>query len=85
MTNEEFQKTILEQLNELTKGQRELQKSIAGMENKFSEKIDALYDAREVQFDVNERICSALNRIESKMDRLTLKVSAHESELRRAK
>ncbi|MGI6453669.1 MAG: hypothetical protein ACOX0E_09440 [Syntrophomonadaceae bacterium] len=55
--------------------------SQARMENEFTEKIRALYDAREVQNDVNERIISTLGRIEAKIDVLQLE-TAH---LRRVK
>jgi len=85
MTNEEFQKLVLEQLGELTKGQRELQQSLTRIENDHGQQLSALFDAREVQFDVNERICDTLNRIEGKMDRLTLKVSSHDSRLKQVK
>ncbi len=35
----------------------ELNQSLARIENDHSEKFHGIYDAREVQFDVNERIC----------------------------
>ena len=55
------------------------------MEQDYGTKLSALFDAREVQFDVNERICDTLNRIEGKMDRLTLKVSSHDTRLKQVK
>lgn len=92
MTNEDFQKLVLEQLAALTQGQKDLftgqqvlQQALVKIENQHGEKFDALFDAREVQFDVNERICDTLNRIESKMDRLVLKVSNHDTLLRKVK
>lgn len=48
-------------------------------------KINALFDLREVQMDVNDRILDTLNRMEGKIDRLTIKVSSYDAELRRAK
>lgn len=85
MTNEEFQRLMLEQFGILTKGQHEVQQSLVRIENDHGEKISALYDAREVQMDVNERILESLSRIESKLDKISLKVDAHESALKRAK
>ncbi|WP_235811146.1 hypothetical protein [Syntrophomonas wolfei] len=51
------------------------------MENELTEKVRALFDAREVQNDINERIIMALGRIEAKVDVLQLE-TAH---LRRVK
>jgi len=51
------------------------------MENELTEKIRGLYDFREVQNDVNERIISTLERLEAKIDVLQLE-TAH---LRRVK
>ncbi|MCE5284833.1 MAG: hypothetical protein LLG02_03145 [Pelosinus sp.] len=130
MTNEEFQKLVMEQLTELGKGQRELQhsiikieneqiprlqhsiarieterlpvlqnaitkienerlpalhNSITKIENEQGEKITALFDAREVQLDVNQRILEALTRIENKVDKVSLKVAAHDAVIRRAR
>lgn len=92
MTNEDFQKLMLEQNSALAQGQKELiagqqllQQALVKIENQHGEKFDSLLDASEVQIDVNERICDTLNRIESKMDRLVLKVSNHDTLLRKAK
>jgi uncharacterized protein (DUF3084 family) len=71
--------------NELIIGQQELQQSLTRIENEHGQKINALFDAREVQFDVNDRILETLTRVEGKLDRLTLKVCSHDAELRRAK
>jgi septation ring formation regulator EzrA len=59
--------------------------SVIRIENDHGEKLRALFDAREVQMDINERICDTLNRIEGKIDRLGLKVSAHDALLKKAK
>ena len=50
-------------------------------ENELTEKVRALFDAREVQNDINERVIYSLNRIEAKLDVLQLE-TAH---LRRIK
>ncbi|MBU2701654.1 stress response protein SCP2 [Sporomusaceae bacterium BoRhaA] len=63
----------------------EIKQSITRIENDQGKKISALFDAREVQFDVNERICDSLNRLEGKLDRISLKVSSHETYFREAK
>ena len=42
------------------------------MENEVIDKVRALFDARETQNDINERITSALERIEAKVDVLQL-------------
>jgi len=70
-----------EQVNGLSKGQEELRKNVTRMENELTEKVRALFDAREVQNDINERIISALGRIEAKLDVLQME-TAH---LRRVK
>jgi len=45
------------------------------MENEFTEKVGALFDAREVQNDVNERIIGTLERIEAKVDVLQMETA----------
>lgn len=52
-----------------------IEQSISRIENDHGEKLPALFDAREVQIDVNERIIASLTRIESKLDKVTLKVA----------
>lgn len=51
------------------------------MENELTEKVRALFDAREAQNDVNERTVFTLERIEAKVDVLQME-TAH---LRRVK
>lgn len=62
-----------------------LETTVLRMENDHGEKLQALIDAREVQLDVNERIIGALNRIEGKVDLLSLKVSAHDAIVKKVK
>ena len=71
----EGQKQIIDRLDRVEQGQ-------VRIENDQGVKLSALFDAREVQFDVNERICDTLNRMEGKMDRLTLRISSHDTMLK---
>lgn len=48
-------------------------------------KLSALFDAREVLMDRTERLMESQTRIEAKLDRLSLRVSANEAELRKVK
>ena len=84
MTNEEFQKFIIE--NMATKADMdEIRQSLARIENDYGDKLESLYDAREVSLDQNERISQSLLRIESKLEKMSLKINSHEATLRRAK
>lgn len=76
---------IKQDITELKQDNARIKESVIRIENDHGEKLKGLFDAREVQIDVNERICDALNRIEGKVDRLTLKVSAHDVLLKKAK
>ena len=88
---DEMLKEILEKLNRIESSmatKEELAKvsqSQARMESELTNKVRALYDAREVQFDVNERNLDSLGRIENKIDRVSLKVSSHDAILQRVK
>ena len=66
--------------NEMTGFKKETQENFAKIEtrieNEIIDKIRSLYDAREVQSDVNERIISTLGRIETKMDVLQLETAS---------
>ncbi|MBS3946907.1 MAG: hypothetical protein KGZ57_01200, partial [Dethiobacter sp.] len=42
------------------------------MENELTPKIRALFDAREVQTDINMRILSTLSRVENKVDKMQM-------------
>ena len=88
MTDQDFQELVIKQLQTLTEGQQMLSEKVniidlnqIRMENELTEKIRGLYDSREVQNDVNERIISTLERLEAKIDVLQLE-TAH---LRRVK
>jgi len=97
MTNEEFQKfmidnmvtkTDLEEIKQsmATKADiEEIRQSLTRIENEHGDKLESLYDAREVSIDQNERIAQSLVRIESNLERLSLKVTSHDATLKRAK
>ncbi len=78
---EKGQDILARQVSKLTEDVQEIRQSQVRMENELTEKVSALFDAREVQNDVNERIVTALERIEAKVDVLQLE-TAH---LRRVK
>lgn len=89
MDNEKFQELVLDRLVKLTQdnteikaGLEKVESAVIRIENDHGDKLQALFDAREAQIDVNERIFDALNRIEGKVDR---KVSAHEAVLKKVK
>lgn len=79
---------LTQEITEIKQGQRELTTKVDGLdaqiskletkiENEVIDKIKALYDAREVQSDVNERIISTLGRIETKMDVLQMETASY--------
>lgn len=47
---------------------------IVRLENKMDDKLSALFDAREVGIDKETEISTGLQRVESKVDKLELKV-----------
>lgn len=67
---------ILENQTEMTTQLKELNSRVTSiettMENELNDRIRALYDARQVQNDVNERVLGSLERIEQKVDTLQL-------------
>ncbi|MCL6614370.1 MAG: hypothetical protein K6U03_07135 [Firmicutes bacterium] len=99
MENEKFQELVLDHLVRLTQNDtgirqdiqeikqrlEKVEAAVLRIENDHGEKLQALFDAREAQLEVNERIFDALNRIEGKLDRLALKVSSHEAILKKVK
>lgn len=58
---------------QLTERMDRVEQSLTRIENEHGAKINALFDAREVQFDVNARMNATLNRIEEKLDRLIIR------------
>lgn len=81
----EFKTETNSQFKDLNARLERVEASVIRIENDHGEKLRALFDAREVQMDVNERLCDSLNRLEGKVDRLVLKVSAHDALLKKAK
>lgn len=61
--------------DELRQGQKELRQAVARIEQQHGEKLSALFDAREVQNNVNEKILSTLERMEAKLDVLQLETA----------
>lgn len=63
----------------LTKGQEELRADVTQikmtLENETNIQIRALYDARDVQNDVNNRIFQSLDRLEKNVERLQLETA----------
>lgn len=84
MTDRELLELLLQKVTSMEQSVATKQ-DLARIENDQGKKLSALFDAREVQFDVNERICDTLNRIEGKMDRVSLKVSSHDTWLKQVK
>jgi len=89
---EELLKQILESQKESKQDIIEMKQSLTRIEQEQGRKISALYDAREIQFDVNERMTETLlridekiNRIENKLDRLSFKVATHDTFLKQVK
>jgi hypothetical protein len=89
MENDRFQGLVLEYLANLTQEITELKKevgqikaSVIRIENDHGGKLGVLFDARDVQIDVNERICDTLIRFEDDIERLNLKVNSSEALLK---
>jgi len=53
----------------------EVKLSIVSMETTMADKFGGLFDAREVQKDVNERILASLERIEAKTENHDIKIA----------
>lgn len=71
----EFRKEMTEFKTETGKRFDKVEESISKFENETVDKIKALFDAREVQTDVNEKILSTLGRIEAKVDVLQMETA----------
>ena len=103
LTNEEFQRAVLEKLSSLDSDVKGLNNSqnrfeseiqdvkdsqcrfeseiksvkdiVLKIENDQGTKLDALFDAREVQKEMNERIFPTLDRLEAKIDVLQMETA----------
>lgn len=73
---EQGQNMIAKQVNELSAETKAVGESQVRMENELTEKVRALFDAREVQNDVNEKIMNTLDRIEAKVDVLQMETAS---------
>lgn len=61
----------------------ELRQSQARMEHELTNKVRALFDTREVQNDVNERILDSLASIQADVNYLVTKTAQHNAEISR--
>lgn len=82
MEEQKFQELVLKQLEQLNQGQTTMQGDItklrqsqARMEGDFGTKITTLFDAREVQQEVNQKIFASLDRLEAKVDVLQIETA----------
>lgn len=82
MDNEKFQELVLQQFQQLNTRFDKLETKVdkidasqVRMENELTEKVRSLFDAREVQNDVNEKMLYSLNRIEAKVDVLQMETA----------
>ncbi|NLT94074.1 MAG: hypothetical protein GXW85_00800 [Clostridia bacterium] len=66
------QQAMKADISELKDGQLRLE---SRMETEVIDKVRALFDAREVQHDINQRIISTLERIEAKIDVLQMETA----------
>ena len=73
---ENGQDILARQVNTLTEDVQNIRQSQVRMENELTEKVRALFDTRQVQNDVNERIIYSLNRIEAKLDVLQMETAS---------
>lgn len=67
--------SLEDQLNSVDDRLDTVEKIVVRIENDHGQKLKALFDAREVQNDINERIISTLNRIEAKLDVLQMETA----------
>ena len=85
MDNEKFQELVLKKfelldtlahdVSNLNSKVDKIDASQVRMENELTEKVRALFDAREVHNDVNEKMLYSLNRIEAKVDVLQMETA----------
>ncbi|KNZ69010.1 hypothetical protein Tfer_2372 [Thermincola ferriacetica] len=76
---EEGQQRLEGRMDKLEEGQQRLEGRMDKLESKIeteiTDKIRALYDFREVQADINNRIITTLDRIEAKVDVLQMETA----------
>jgi len=70
----EGQKQLLERVTNIESNMA-TKADLVRIENELGRKIGGLYDAREVQKDVNERILASLERIEAKTENHDIKIA----------
>ena len=80
---------ITQSLGRTEKRMTQMEGSLARMENELGTKVAALFDAREVQNDTNEKFDSRFNQLDTKIDRiaadvtfLVRKAAEHEDDIR---
>ncbi|GAB4261941.1 hypothetical protein [Thermincola ferriacetica] len=75
----EGQQRLEGRMDKLEEGQQRLESRMDKLESKIeteiTDKIRALYDFREVQADINNRIITTLDRIEAKVDVLQMETA----------
>ena len=80
---------ITQSLGRTEKRMTQMEGSLARMENELGTKVAALFGAREVQNDTNEKFDSRFNQLDTKIDRiaadvtfLVRKAAQHEDDIR---
>ena len=80
---------ITQSLGRTEKRMTQMEGSLARMENDLGTKVAALFDAREVQNDTNEKFDSQIDKLDTKIDRiaadvtfLVRKAAEHEDDIR---
>lgn len=80
---------ITQSLCRTDKRMTQMEGSLARMENDLGTKVAALFDAREVQNDTNEKVDAQLDKLDTKIDRiaadvtfLVRKAAEHEDDIR---
>lgn len=74
---QDMNKTLNARIDTIQKDVSEVKSIQMRMEQDLGVKIEALFDAREVQIDVDEKVANNLQRVETKVDKLELKVIRH--------
>ena len=70
----ELKTDIHEVRQELKADIKNVRQDIAVLEHKLGDKIDALFDAREVQIDRETEVVTNLKKVENKVDKLELRI-----------